>query len=250
MPTPLNTRLSITKDELKTLLENYYWKENLNQKQIAEKLGCHLGCIENWWRRLKITSRSRKEQAKLLAVQKPNPTLTPHERNCLDGMLLSDLHIEQHVNVARLSFGFKYKEMSEAIVRELPSLSFNTPTYNAKTLGWHSKSQSTVDLLNLRQQWYKDRTKLVPPELELTPEAGYWWYLGDGMNTGHGLLLCTESFTRDDCERLSLQLNSFEIPCHVTPTNRIRIRGSSGTQAFLNWIGDCKTECYKYKWNK
>lgn len=117
-----------------------------------------------------------------------------------------------------------------------------------KTAGWHSKTAFCVDLHTERFRRYPDGVKIVPPDISINPSVLLWWYLGDGFVAKYGAFLCTDSFTTDDNLRLVSLLSEVGIPCHLTPSNRIRIEGEGGFSTLIDYIGASPVRCYDYKW--
>jgi hypothetical protein len=108
--------------------------------------------------------------------------------------------------------------------------------------------------------WYGPGTKkLRVPEVELTPVAVLYWWLGDGGLAKHfdkrptGYLY-TNSFPREHVARLADQLTGMGIPalalrCGGAQAHEWRIHlNRVGVTALLAYIGDCPVPFYTYKW--
>ncbi len=243
MPAALNKRLGLTEQELVDLFRHMY--ESMSQSRIAARIGCDITVVEKWFKRGNILVRSQSEKMGLRF--KRHVDLSTRQIEILNGLLLSDFHLEQSVFQARFSFGFKHIEFAQAIIQELSGLQWSKPRQNSHTGCWHAKSKFFANLIDWRNKWYSQHKKVVPNDLVLTPETLYWWYLGDGRVDDYGLTLCTESFETNENESLVRQLAHLGIQAHRTPSNRIRIR-SAGVTKFIAIIGSPRVSCYSYKW--
>lgn len=248
MPAALWKRLGIPKSKFRQLLSDMYWNQSMSQAKIAQELQCDITCIENWFRRFDINTRSQMEAIRNLKER--TFFVSKDQLSILHGLILSDLHIEEGGFQSRASFGFKHKEFAEAVIRYTDTFQWSPPKYNQKTLGWHSKTKFCTNLQEQRAIWYPNGIKSIPWTLKLNPKVLLWWYLGDGYITKYGAVLCTDSFSKGDNERLSGLLIREGIPSHVTPGNQIRIKGSSGFNKLIDYIGPCPVKCYKYKWGE
>jgi hypothetical protein len=247
MPAPLFKKLGITEDELRHSLIFLYNNKKLSQAKIASELGVDTTCVENWFKRFKIGTRSTTDA--LRVAHEKHVKISKTEMDKINGLLLSDLHIEAPHYQARFSFGLKHKEFAEHIINNLKLLSWSTPKYNSKTLGWHSKSKSFMEILDLREKWYKNNIKRIPKDIVITSETLYWWYMGDGRLMNYGIELCSESFEKSENEFLIEHLGVLELPARLTPQNRIRICGGDGVKLFSEIVGHPRIRCYDYKWN-
>jgi hypothetical protein len=254
MPVGLHKKLRIDKEEFKTLLYDMYYNQNLSQSKIAQKLVCSISCIEKWCKYFDFNGRSPSECTRLW--KNKSISFSPVEKEVLYGLLLSDLHLECTGYQSRASFGFKYLEMANEIISKTESLLWSLPKYNKKTLGWHSRTRSSLQLKDEQTKWYKDKIKFIPQDLILTPITVLWWWLGDGTKhqekngATYGGYFCTEAFTKGDNERLVILLDKEGISSHLTPNNRIRIEGKNGFLSLLKYIGPSPVKCYSYKWDK
>lgn len=242
----LNHTLNLNKEELDGIIFDMYWNKNLSQQSIAKELGCHVTTIENIFRKGRVKARSAQEACRNTKLR--NCLINEKELSILNGLLLSDFHIEDGAFQARLAFGFKHKEFAEFCIKSLPCFEW-LDVKQCKTTGcWHSKTKFYKELFDLRQQWYIDRKKIVP-SINVSKETALFWFLGDGMKikNGSGGLLCCESFDISYNQALSDQLTILGIKNHVTPSNRIRLSGAKGLESFLQYIGTSPVECYRYK---
>jgi len=127
--------------------------------------------------------------------------------------------------------------------------------YNVRSLSYHI-------LTPLRQKWYpasNNFIKLIPRDLELTPEHLLHWFMDDGCsyirtrrkNKPIIIQFCTDCFTKDDQEFLQGQLlEKFGIKSWLHKNKkRYRIELlQSQADKFYDIIGPCPVPSFEYKW--
>lgn len=111
------------------------------------------------------------------------------------------------------------------------------------------------------KRWYNGKQKIVPRDLQLTPQMVLHWFMDDGhtswknkQKTRFCLGFSTESFSEEDCNFLSEQLGLKKIDSYLGKSHggygfKIMVRTSS-LERFFRWIGPCPEEVpsMKYKW--
>lgn len=246
-------RLNYTEEEFRDKLMNLY-ENDLSQMKISQLFGCYSSTIECYFKKFNISTRNCRER--MMIVKRRNVTLNKAEQEILNGLLLSDLHIDIGTFQGRITFGVLHKEFADSIISNLSSIKW-TELYpykstNSSNVNYFGKSKFYEELYNLHSVWYKDKIKIVPVNLnDISPLTLYWWFLGDGCNSSKRkhLSLCTEAFSKEDNERLVSILNyTYNIPFWVDTRNRISIYGIDHIKKFLNIIGVPKIKCYEYKW--
>jgi hypothetical protein len=70
-----------------------------------------------------------------------------------------------------------------------------------KTTGFDTSS--SVQLFELYAIWYPDNKKILPPNLNITPNVLLHWYIGDGSFGPHSFYLSTQNFTKIEVRKLS-----------------------------------------------
>lgn len=108
----------------------------------------------------------------------------------------------------------------------------------------------------IRNKWYPEGKKIIPSDLKLTPLICLIWYLGDGYLSSNGnktsqeLIFSTDCFTKEDLEAILLpQLREFEAHIRGKQNKFHIVIPHRKIKNFLNYIGSCPVEEYKYKWN-
>ena len=187
--------------------------------------------------------------------------LSQEAKEWINGELLGDGSIRSHnVWSAQFRYGSKYLEYCR-YVKEILAF-FEIAGGNIykqyhkifNCYSYHYDSFCYVELLPIKKQWYPNNKKIVPKDIELTPLTCRQWYIGDGMLAHFKkkrpcIILFTYAFSIDDIEWLVEELNKLGFKTVRQPScNRIHISAYS-TQNFLNYIGKCPVNCYKYKWD-
>ncbi len=226
----------------------------------------------------------------MLGIYKSNPAILNEARDYLDGLVLSDGNINCKTNkTGYYRQGCKYKVWLDLISRDLYEYGVECMVDNEK-LRTHKKfsviggsiecnlwTRSYIEFKEMHDRWYqKDYNideypttrwhldeeseeyyilqKIVPNDINLSPECVANWYLGDGhlhkykYCNGYQIILATNGFLRDDTIFLSeLLFENFSIKCSVDTAGRIGIYNKFGVSTFLNYIKDYKVDCYSKK---
>jgi hypothetical protein len=116
-----------------------------------------------------------------------------------------------------------------------------------------------IEFGTLKNKWYPEGKKIVPGDIELTPECVANWYLGDGSITQSkkkyfAIRLHTNGFPHNDVIFLSdllddkLDIHS-RTYVHGKENNGlvIHILRQKDVKTFLNYIKDFWILCYAYK---
>lgn len=88
---------------------------------------------------------------------------------------------------------------------------------------FHTFTYSSLD--SLYSAWYTNNIKHIPNNIAefLTPLALAIWVIGDGARVGKGIKLCTNSFTYQDCTRLTQVLyDLYNVKSSVQPAGAPR----------------------------
>jgi len=121
---------------------------------------------------------------------------------------------------------------------------------------------TSPSLLPFYERWYPSSEKTIPKDLSLTSVSLLHWFLGDGTcsykkerpKEQRSMVLCSESFTKEENEWLCSRLESiFNIKCNTIGNAekgtdcRIRIRQES-IDRFFDIIGPPPVPSLAYKW--
>ena len=236
-----------------------YWIKKLSMYQIAKEIGRSCMPIRYWLHKFNIPIRSNQESVRL--AKGNHCKVSKEALEWINGELLGDGHLEsQSPCSARFQYDSKYLEYAQYVSDTLKFFGIeqcgeiNERYY--KDMGcytYHYQSRYYVELLPIRKQWYPNSKKIVPKDIKLTPLTLRQYYIGDGclahpQRARPYIILATYGFPISDVEWLVNELNKLDFKAtRRNSDNSIHISTFS-TQDFLNYIGKCPIECYKYKW--
>lgn len=95
---------------------------------------------------------------------------------------------------------------------------------------FHTFTYSSLN--SLYSSWYTNNIKHVPNNIAefLTPLALAIWVIGDGVRVGKGIKLCTNSFTYQDCTRLTQVIHS-----QYNVKSSVQSAGTPGQHHIVIW---------------
>lgn len=196
--------------------------------------------------------------------------LTEEQLQVLDGAMLGDgsLIIHKQGKNAHFSYVSKSKQHVEFVgnyfkeywsgegIKENTYFDKRTEKQYYRS---YIKTYTNISFTNQYNRWYPNGMKKIPSDLKLTPLNCLIWYIGDGgfvkSKRSEYIKLSTHCFLKEDLEKIILpQLKQFE------PSLMKANIGKDGQQQyciyiphrkeqeFLEYIGECPFEDYKYKW--
>ena len=189
--------------------------------------------------------------------------LRPYMLDWLCGELLGDGSLQSIASpTAKFRYSSKYVEYIGYVAKTLNSFGIEQSGRiykhpNEGTVYGPSYSYQSLtypELWMLYDLWYLKGKKIVPEGLMLPSVTCRQWYIGDGclqrrQGRRPNIIMCTECFSVTDIDWLVSQLVSLGFNAtRQLNSNRIRI-SSYSVKDFLEYIGECPVECYKYKWN-
>jgi hypothetical protein len=151
-----------------------------------------------------------------LREQKALLTMSERQKQILVGMLLGDAHLERQRGAltARLKIEhslaqstyveWKFKEWRDW-VRTPPRARVRRNRLGTSSTNIGFTTLSHVEFEQFRMTFYRDRRKVVPEELEVTPLSMAVWFMDDGSRKSsqcRGLYLNTQSFTKAEVDLL------------------------------------------------
>jgi hypothetical protein len=147
---------------------------------------------------------------------KASLTMSDRQKQLLEGMLLGDGHLERQKGALAARLKIEHSVRQAAYVawkhNEWRDWVSTAPRERQKRnrLGTVStnigfSTLAHVELERFRERFYRDRRKVVPEDLELTPLSMAVWFMDDGSRKSsqcRGLYLNTQSFTAAEVELL------------------------------------------------
>jgi hypothetical protein len=176
----------------------------------------------------------------------------------LDGLLIGDASIPMGQNLFYFAQRLDRREYVEYVARQLGvpvERVHDRARQPDRRTGQVYKCSELRTLSHpyyglVRERCYRDRVKVVPKDLQISPLFLLHWFLCDGacsVNRGSAqMALCTDSFTNAEVVFLKDLLEKVGIESRVTG-RRLRVRQKS-IERFYDYIGDCPVECLAYKW--
>jgi hypothetical protein len=157
----------------------------------------------------------------VLRHYKASLTMSDRQKQLLEGMLLGDGHLERQKGglTARLKIehsvnqaayvAWKHDEWRDWVCTPPRERQKRNRLGTVSTnIGFSTLSH--VELERFRERFYRDRRKVVPENLELTPLSMAVWFMDDGSRKSsqcRGLYLNTQSFTAAEVELLRWVIN-------------------------------------------
>jgi hypothetical protein len=152
---------------------------------------------------------------------KASLTMSDRQKQLLEGMLLGDGHLERQKGALAARLKIEHSVNQAAYVAwkhdEWRDWVSTPPRERQKRnrLGTVStnigfSTLSHVELERFRERFYRDRRKVVPEDLELTPLSMAVWFMDDGSRKSsqcRGLYLNTQSFTAAEVQLLRWVIN-------------------------------------------
>ena len=241
-------------------------KRNLNRKHSEEsknKIRNSVSGDKNGFynkqhtEKTKLLIRNFKEKNTIKNIK--NFILSKESESIINGLLISDGSLTKGKYTSRISFGFKYKETNERIIKDFLNskilINYITETKkidkrtNNIYVSYYSKSLSYGTFLEIRKKWYPDNIKKIPKDLEFTPLFLYWWFVCDGFKKGRGICFCTESFDVDDLLTIQNKFYEIGIKSSIHKNKRIYL-DTKNKMIFYKIIENKKIKIqdeYKYK---
>jgi hypothetical protein len=191
--------------------------------------------------------------------------LSTEEKNILIGTILGDAHVRVGKRGSRVEFNhsakqkeylfWKYEKLQRWCGAGPHTVTIHDDRYNKAYDQWRFSTRIDTSFEELRQLFYRDRTKIVPKAMEemlTSPLSLAVWFMDDGgrRNDSYGLFLNTLSFTKEEHEFLQLCLQkNFGIATRIhwiTDGYRIYIP-SSEAQRFCEIVSPYILEMFRYK---
>jgi hypothetical protein len=228
---------------------------------IKEGLNVGFYTIKKILAKNRIKCRTRGEANAL--SKKRNFALSKDFLKVIDGELLGDGCIERGVKQSRFVFVSKHKEYTDWLAQNFTNngvllcgsgvTKYNTFHKYLKKyyVNYRFTTLSYANFHDLEKKWYYNRKKIIPRDLEISPQLVLHWYLGDGslINRKH-VIMCTNCFDYEEQLILSKKLNrALGINSSVIKSNGyvIFIRQSE-VPILLEYIGSSPLNSMKYKW--
>ena len=229
-------------DEMVDKFRELYGK-GLSLREIAIHYDVSKLSVIKCFKKHRIETRSNSES---IGILQKDIAILEHECEFIYGMLLGNGSLKRKKYTAYLRYACLHKEAIEFLAQELSRLEANYRYRKSLQREWYEiRTMSYMCLAYIHDQWYTNG-KNMPNDFKLTPEACYWWYVGDGDTAPEALKIITGINNIDLLiDKLPVKAvpymahNKFPTVYISEPEERIK---------FLEYIGPCRHRSYSYKW--
>jgi len=236
----------------------------MTTREVAAATGASKSAIGEWVREVGASRPRKPRPEKLISRQSRLPGWD--RPGWFDGLMLSDGNLSRFKGCCSsscLRVDTTNEEWADLLVAKMRDWLLEPRKACVPRRGkcfWNVRSLSFLDLGEERLRWYSDQgVKRPPPDIDLTdPEVIRYWILGDGTKSRTILRICTDSFLREDTERLAADLGRawdvrpklvmVGIDKKSVPKYRISLCKRDGVEGLLKSIGPCPVASYSYKW--
>lgn len=188
-------------------------------------------------------------------------TLSTKDVNCIEGHLLGDgsiYYLKPNRANPVFSMVSKHKEYIEWVNQTINLLAdrpiwdreiFDNRTQKQYTSYW-SRSLSKPVIKELHNKWYSNGVKVIPQNLQLSPELCLRWFIDDGSRLRGAINLATDCFQKHEVEFLASLYHSINIhpTLHKNGNGYRMYINVNDAKIFMDYIGQCPVKCFEYKW--
>lgn len=240
------------------VLYDLYIVQNMSQQEVATALGYCIDVIARQLKEYNIPAHTPKDWMQNIEI-----ALSEDQINVLYGALLGDGCLWKSKNGLNAQFTytsksqqhvkFVYDILGNGISRQgIQYYEYVDKRTDKTYCRYLFRTEHNPSFEKERLKWYLDNQKIVPKTLILNPRICLIWYIGDGAlcnsKNSQYIQLSTDCFSLDEVEFLCNQLSHFNAkPMKQGEVYRIYIPHCK-IKNFLQYIGDCPFEDYKYKW--
>jgi len=169
-------------------------------------------------------------------------SLSKVQKQVILGSILGDGYMRKKTNAhLQITHSYKQKEYVDWKYKILRNLVLTKPSKyrgNANRVGYRFFTKSTPDLTEFYDIFYKNKEKVIPNDIILTPLTLAIWYMDDGNKSYKSCYLNTQKFSKESQENLMQSLKSIGINSNLNKDKkyfRIRIT-TEGTQILFGMI--------------
>ncbi len=190
--------------------------------------------------------------------------ITTERHDIIEGLLLSDAWMGKYASHRHPLLYFCQSSQHADYVQHVADLLDvsdrvkSRSRFDKRTYKYYHVTEFRTRNLSLfdeyHKRWYRNKIKIIPQDLIITPTVLLHAFLGDGNHSWQRLKyrqmsLCFDSFERQSVYNTVVsQLEKLGIECtRGRKDSRIGIRSKS-CQRLLDYIGNCPIESYRYKW--
>ncbi len=249
-------------------LENLYSKELLTIREISERFNCSYGYI---WKRIHNLNipiiNSRRDYIKRNNKVKMNS----FAKSYLDGLIIGDgcIGLDSTYPRYKHSSSKKYNNWLIIILKFFNSLNIKSKISNKvmkereikgvvypKCIGLNLQTQSYKIFKSFYDRWYYNGKKVIPEDINITPQFMANWYMGDGSLNIYKKYRRIRFYT--DCfdeiylnkliNKLNEELNMKFILGYRSNKPIIMLNKQNDVDTLLKYMESYKVDCFNYKW--
>jgi len=252
------------------VLANEYWVNEKSTVEIGELLGVSSGHVHK--RMVEFGIPRRSVSLGIHLAKKRVFPISNDVKTFIDSLLIGDGTIEQLSKYSarfKQTFAIRFYEWCDSLSKKLESFGILSTVHERTRLptffnGKVIKATRQVELstfcytnfVSFRQRWYDGKgKKILPHNLELTPQFCANWYMADGTlcNLGRQAKLATHGFSKEEVQslihKLKAKLNISPRLLHEKHLNKYAFYfRTQDTRIFLNYTSPFKVSCFRYKW--
>jgi hypothetical protein len=177
--------------------------------------------------------------------------LLPSEKEVIVGCLIGDGFLEKSGKHYRLRVGhtIRHRDYVRWKYNLLKRLCVMEPRYVPTTRSMRMGTIGHPELSDIRDKWYPDGIKEIPPDFKLTPLMIAIWFMDDGCKHGKSVDFSVHSFSKESIQILQKDLEEFDITTTVNSDgkgNRLYVRRSS-YDCFERLVKPYMQSCMAYK---
>lgn len=237
------------------------YNNGLSIRQIVSELGFSVSKIRNILITQNVSIRSPRQG--LILRKQNNFPLSKKITQRIEGELLGDGCIKKRTCQSLFAFynsNYEYTYwLADLFKDERIKLVGNGVIkehyYHKYWKKWYTRfgfsTWCSLQFEQLESRWYVDRKKIVPSDLEISPNLVLHWFLGDGsLPKKEYAIFCTDCFSLEEINFLSEKLNSsIGIKSSIIQKEKRIFIPKTSVPQLLEYIGPAPFSSIQYKWD-
>ena len=194
------------------------------------------------------------------------PSLSKRQLEVIEGTLLGDAHLEIHKNGRHASYRFEQtirnREYVDHIHDFLKPFSNEVKDHIVDKTKWSKgmyelscfKTCCHPEFTQIHSRWYKNKTKIIPQDIQLNWNKISYWFADDGCRketTKKDMVICSQGFNFEEHKLLQKLLSDLNIKTSINRRDNLfylRIKSESYFM-FIDKIKPIveKFKCFEHK---
>ena len=181
-------------------------------------------------------------------------SLTKEQKSILIGVLLGDGAMRKKTHaLLEINHSFKQKEYVDWLYQKFQNFVGTKPKMrksNGTRIAYRFTTKSIPVLTTFYDKFFKQKHKIIPDDLILTPLTLAVWYMDDGSRCDEDIYLNSQQFTKEEQEKLvGMLYTQYAIQASLNKDKqylRIRVRKES-VKRMMNMITSYVIPTMRYK---